>query len=153
MVGFGIMLGAILSAVAPVAASHVWLSILVRFFTGMAMATVAPSMQALIVNWAPPDEKGKFLSSYMANGLGTVIDWSVSGYVIVYFGWHYAFYLVVLILGIFSIAWFPIIYDSPKDHPRISTKEKEFILSKLNTSNVKAKVKFFFSLRLFQKMS
>lgn len=37
--GFGITLGAILSAVAPVAANYLWLSIIVRFFTGMSMVS------------------------------------------------------------------------------------------------------------------
>lgn len=138
VVGFSIILGAILSSLAPVAANFLWLSILLRFFTGMTMATISPSMQALIVN--PPDEKGKFLSAYLANGIGTVIDWSMSGFIIKYFGWNYAFYAVVLILGVFAIAWFSIIYDSPNDHPRITTAEKEFILSKLSTTTIKRKV-------------
>lgn len=98
-------------------------------------------MQALIANWAPPEEKGQFLSAMMANGIGNVIDWPMSGFIIQYFGWHYAFYAAVLILVVFVVAWFFIIYDSPKDHPRISTKEKEFILCKLNSTAIKEKVK------------
>ncbi|XP_037031059.1 sialin-like, partial [Bradysia coprophila] len=131
VVGVGLTAAAILSGVTPVAANYLWLSIGVRFGSGMAMATISPSMQSLISNWAPPNEKGKFLSAYMANGLGTVIDWSMSGFIIEYYGWHYGFYVVVLILGVYAAAWHYIVYDSPKVHPRISTEEKEFILSKV----------------------
>ncbi|KAG4078959.1 hypothetical protein HA402_010911 [Bradysia odoriphaga] len=137
VIGFGIITAAILSGVAPVAANYLWLSIVVRFCSGMAMATVSPSMQALISNWAPPEEKGKFLSAYLANGIGTVIDWSISGYIIKYLGWDYAFYVVVLILGIYALAWYCIVYDSPKKHPYISTEEKEFILSKVKMTATK----------------
>lgn len=98
-------------------------------------------MQALIANWAPPAEKGTFLSVTLSSGLGTVIDWSMSGFIIEYFGWRYAFYVVVLILGVYAIAWFFIVYDSPKKHPRISRDEKEFILSALHTTEIKKKVK------------
>lgn len=140
VVGVSVIIGAILSAIAPAAATSLWLSITVRFFSGMTMATVSPSMQALISNWAPPEEKGMFLSAYLANGLGTVIDWSLSGFIIRYFGWEYAFYVVVLILGSFAVAWFIIVYDSPKNHPRISVEERDFILSKLNTTTIKTKV-------------
>lgn len=78
----------------------------------------------------------------MSSALGTLIDWSVSGYVIEYLGWHYAFYIVAIVLGLNVILWFSIVYDSPANHPRISTAEKEFILSKLNiTAVVKEKVR------------
>lgn len=97
-------------------------------------------MQSVIANWAPPDEKGTFISLTLSSGLGTVIDWSMSGFIIEYLGWPYAFYVVVLILGIYTIAWFFIVYDSPKNHPCITIKEKDYILSKLNTTAVKAKV-------------
>lgn len=88
----------------------------------------------MIANWAPPDEKGKFLAAYMAASLGTIIDWSMSGFLINHLGWDYAFYVVVIILGIYAILWLSIFYDSPKEHPYISAAEREYILSKLTSS-------------------
>lgn len=95
---------------------------------------VTPSFHALIANWAPPEEKGKFVSLLIFNGVGTVIDWSMSGHIIEQYGWKYAFYVVSLMFGIFTVIWLFIIYDSPSTHPRITNKEKEYILSKLNTT-------------------
>lgn len=77
----------------------------------------------------------------MSSGLGTLIDWSMSGYIIEYLGWHYAFYIVSVILGIHLILWIFVVYDSPMNHPRISATEKDFILSKLNTTAVKEQVR------------
>lgn len=103
--------------------------------------TISPSLQAAISNWAPPDEIGKFQSAFLASGIGVVIDWCMSGFIIEHFGWTYAFYACAAVLGLFSIVWFSVFYDCPSDHPKISLAEKEFILSKLNV----AKSKVFFS--------
>lgn len=81
-----------------------------------------------------------FLSALLANGIGTVIDWSMSGFIIEKFGWQYAFYVVVVILGIFAIIWFFIVYDSPSKHPKITQSEKDFIEGKLQTTTAKKKV-------------
>lgn len=134
VIGIGVIVAAILSAVTPVSANYLWLSVLVRLCTGMAMSTVAPSLQTLIANWAPPEEKGKFISVNYANGIGAVIDWSLSGFIIESFGWQYAFYLVVAIICVFAVLWFIIIYDSPSNHPRITIKEKDYILNSLKTT-------------------
>lgn len=92
-----------------------------------------------------------FLSSLLANGIGTVIGWSMSGFIIEHFGWHYAFYAVVIILGIFTVVWFLIVYDSPSNHPKITQSEREYIVSKLkktNTTEQQRKVIFVHSVLL-----
>lgn len=76
----------------------------------------------------------------MASKIGVVIDWCMSGFIIEHLGWTYAFYASAIVLVIFSIVWLSVVYDSPSKHPRISTVEKEFILSKLNTNITKSKV-------------
>lgn len=90
----------------------------------------------MIANWAPPEEKGKFQAVTMSSALGTLIDWSVSGYVIEYLGWHFAFYIVAIALFVNLSLWLFVVYDSPTNHPRISRQEKEFILGKLQTSTI-----------------
>lgn len=94
----------------------------------------------MIAHWAPPEEKGKFQSANIANGFGNVINWSMSGFIIKSFGWHYTFYTIGIILGIYTAAWWLVVYDSPNNHPKITVTEKEFILSKLNTTSTKVKV-------------
>jgi len=101
---------------------------------------VFPSVHSLIANWAPTEEKGKFLSLIPFSGIGAVIEWSMAGYIIENYGWKYAFYVVAVILGIFAVLCFINIYDTPSKHPRITDEEKEFILSKLSTSHNKKKV-------------
>lgn len=156
--GFGFIIGALLSAMIPMAAEHLWLLITIRVLLGISMAsnflryfpikilrsqlqgTIPPSLQAAILNWAPPDEIGKFQSVFMASGIGVVIDWCTSGLIIEHLGWVYAFYALAVVQGLFCIVWFSVVYDSPSNHPKISTAEKEFILSKLNTRVTNSKV-------------
>lgn len=76
----------------------------------------------------------------MFTGLGTVIDWSMSGHIIEQYGWKYAFYVVAVISGIFTVLWFIVVYDSPSKHPRITDREREFILSQLSATSDSKKV-------------
>lgn len=48
--------------------------------------------------------------------------------------------MVAVALGIFAVAWYFMVFDSPSKHPRISQTEREFILSKTNTTVTKEKV-------------
>lgn len=67
-------------------------------------------------------------------GIGVVIDWSMSGHIIEQYGWKYAFYVVAVIFGIFTLLLLAFVYDSPSKHPRIQDEEKEFILSSLKAT-------------------
>lgn len=99
-----------------------------------------PSFNALIAEWAPPEEKGKFLSILNFTGIGAIVGWSMSGHIIQQHGWKYAFYVVAVIFGIFTVLWLIFVYDSPSKHPRLNKKERDFILSKLNTASGNKKV-------------
>lgn len=76
-------------------------------------------------------------------GIGAVIDWSMSGYIIEQYGWKYTFYAVTAIFGIFAVLLLIFVYDSPSKHPWIKENEKELILSKLNASTSNKKVEWY----------
>lgn len=52
-----------------------------------------PALHALVAHWAPPQEKGKFVSALLGGAIGTVVTWSLTGPLIENFGWDYAFYI------------------------------------------------------------
>lgn len=162
ILGYAFGLVAILLAVSSVAGRFLSLTIFIRFLTGVAMVChivaqilvsmgkyrffllfikggLTSSVQEIIRKWAPPDERGFFLALLQFTGIGVVIDWSMSGYIIEKHGWMWAFYVVAVIFGIFTVLWFAIIYDSPS--PRITEIEKEFILSKVTSSPDNKKVR------------
>lgn len=57
-------------------------------------------------------------------------------------GWAYAFYVPAAITALVTIIWFAVVYDSPAEHPRITTDEKEYIEKALGDNVSKKKVLF-----------
>lgn len=102
-------------------------------------------MHNLISKWAPPDERGKFVSSLLGGTFGTVATWPLAGILMESFGWAYAFYVPAIITFIVTFLWFCTVYDSPAHHPRISTDEKEYIEKALGDNISKKKVMAFAS--------
>lgn len=50
--------------------------------------------------------------------------------------------MVAIAMGLFAVAWYYIVFDSTKVHPRIAATEKEYILSKINSTTAKERVNF-----------
>lgn len=84
-------------------------------------------MQNVIGKWAPPDEKSKFSVTIIGGTLGTVITWPILGFLLEKFGWAYGFYVSAIFTLIITFIWFMSVYNTPAQHPRISSEEKEYI--------------------------
>lgn len=67
----------------------------------------------------------------VGGAIGTVATWSIAGYLVESVGWDYAFYVPAILTGCFTIIWFLTTFDDPATHPRITTKEKEYIENSL----------------------
>lgn len=99
-----------------------------------------PCLHSLISKWSPPDEKGKFVSALMGGSLGTIVTWPLAGLIVETLGWIYAFYIPALFTILLTILWFYIVSDSPMEHPRIKTEEKEYIQKSLCNMTTKKSV-------------
>lgn len=86
-----------------------------------------PAIHSVIAKWAPPEEKGKFVSCVLGGALGTVITWALVGFIIESYGWVWAFYIPAVISFAIAILWWFTVADSPAKHPRITKEEKDFI--------------------------
>lgn len=86
-----------------------------------------PALQNLIAKWAPPSEKGKFMSAFMGGNFGTVITWPIIGIIIESIGWIYGFYIPALVAACATFFWWYVVTDTPNQHPRISEREKKYI--------------------------
>lgn len=128
VVGWTMAASAILTAVIPLCAGlSYWLVFILRFATGVAGGVLYPALHSIIAKWAPPNEKGKFVSALLGGTFGTVITWPVAGILMETLGWVYAFYIPALVTFALTIVWFYVISDTPAEHPRIRTEEKEYI--------------------------
>ncbi|XP_049875794.1 uncharacterized transporter slc-17.2-like [Pectinophora gossypiella] len=123
------LISALLTTLSPQCARlHYLVLVAVRFVIGLAAGFLFPALHALVAHWAPPAEKGKFVSALLGGAIGTVVTWSLTGPLIENFGWDYAFYVPGIIGIAWCVLWWVLVYDSPQQHPRISDKEKKYIL-------------------------
>ncbi|XP_060804897.1 putative inorganic phosphate cotransporter [Amyelois transitella] len=123
------LLSAILTIFSPQAARwHYLVLVAVRFVIGLGAGVLFPALHALVAHWAPPVEKGKFVSALLGGAIGTVVTWSLTGPLIENFGWDYAFYVPGTIAVFWCFLWWVLVYDSPVQHPRITESEKKYIL-------------------------
>ncbi|XP_069880524.1 sodium-dependent phosphate transport protein 3 isoform X3 [Dipodomys merriami] len=82
--------------------------------------------------WAPPLERSK-LTSIAGSGaaFGSFIILCVGGLISQALGWPFIFYIFGSIGCVCCLLWFTVIYDDPLNHPCISIREKEYIVSSL----------------------
>lgn len=101
---------------------------------------IYPALQSLIARWAPPEEKGKFVSALMGNTLGTVCTWPLLGAIIEGVGWQWAFVVPGVLAVTWSLIWAFTVADSPSDHRWISVEERDYINKSLSGGVKKVKV-------------
>lgn len=102
-------------------------------------------VQLIISHWAPVNEKGKFMSMFFGVDIGQMLTMSMTGVIILRFGWHWTFYIPATCVSFYALISIWILYDSPADHPRISMAEREYIERGLSGISSGPKVtKFFF---------
>ncbi|VEN43806.1 unnamed protein product [Callosobruchus maculatus] len=106
---------------------HFSLLMLCRIVMGVMAGLCYPALQCLIARWAPPAEKGKFVSCLMGNTLGTCVTWPLVGAVTQMVGWGWGFHVVSIQVLVYCIIFFFVCANSPEDHKWITEEEKEYI--------------------------
>ncbi|XP_058831302.1 sialin isoform X2 [Topomyia yanbarensis] len=141
LVGYTLSFSALLTALTPLAATYgLWVIIANRALLGICGGVLYPALHNLVSKWAPPNEKGKFISALMGGTFGTVVTWPLVGVLIETLGWSFAFYVPAVLTAIVASVWLIIVADSPAQHPRISKEEQEFIEKSLGDTLSKQKL-------------
>ncbi|XP_063913962.1 sialin-like [Zophobas morio] len=138
VVGTGLLAASLLTLLTPVAAHLGHFCLVVdRFCLGIALGIHWPSTPPIATKWIPPADRATFMSHMAASSLGVAITLPVCGYLITYWGWASVFYVTGSISLTWSLCWFYLIYDSPEEHPRITSSEKDKLrkdIKPVNTS-------------------
>lgn len=108
---------------------------------------VYPAVQSLIARWAPPVERGKFVSALMGNTLGTLVTWPLLGVIIESMGWIWAFFVPGAIGIAWAVLWFFTVADSPPEHRWITEDEKTYIMGSLETGVKRVQVTLLFVIK------
>lgn len=124
------ILASILTLLTPLLAwtGYAWL-FAGRVMVGLCHGVTFPVMHGMTGIWAPPLERSKMISIYVAGAsVGTCILFPVAGMLIGTFGWPSVFYFTGAVSIIWCFLWVFLAFDSPETHPWISDKEKIFII-------------------------
>jgi len=120
---------------------------IVRFLFGAGEAGAFPGMARAVFSWIPMSERGIAQSiNFSGSRLGAMFAMPLVTSLLVTFGWRKMF-LILMVVGIaWSVFWFFWFRDDPATHPRISAKEKEFILANRQQPDATQKQKIPFAL-------
>ena len=98
-----------------------------RFLVGLAEAPSFPANARIVAAWFPANERGTASAIFnSAQYFATVLFAPIMGWITFTFGWPYVFYFMGIVGILISFVWLKVIY-SPKDHPRLSPSELDYI--------------------------
>ncbi|KAA3674671.1 MFS transporter, ACS family, solute carrier family 17, member 5 [Paragonimus westermani] len=114
-----------------------------RIVAGLASAAWFPSFYQIWALWAPPNERGILIGlSYAGVHIGNAITLPIAGALCqTSIGWPLVFYFYGASCIVYVFAWLLFIYDTPKQHPMISEREKSLIISVCGTTSEKSEKK------------
>ncbi|XP_047004724.1 sialin-like [Schistocerca americana] len=127
----GLLAAGIFTVVGPICADAGALVFMVtRLLVGIFSGVIVPAMHVLFGIWFPENERQRLAGPiFSASYLGTVISMASSGTIVKNLGWSSVFYIFGGIAIALVIPCFYFIYDEPEAHPRITEKEKDFLLT------------------------
>ncbi|KAH8338974.1 hypothetical protein KR059_007657, partial [Drosophila kikkawai] len=132
--GWSQLATALCSVLMPLAAQLHYIAVIVlRSIQGFASGLTWPAMYAIVGYWIPLTERSRFMSSFQGFSIGIGLTYPLCGFILSEFGWPYIFYTTGT-LGIgWCLLWYFLAYNTPREHPRITKKELNYI--ELNVSN------------------
>ena len=125
-----------LTALVPAGlASSLGLLMGVRFLLGAGESVVYPASNRLVASWIPSQERGIANGFIFAGvGAGAGITPRLITYVILNYGWKWAFWISALIGLLAGVVWFVISRDRPREHRWVVPEEAAYIESGLPPS-------------------
>ena len=96
----------------------------VRFVLGNGEAVVYPSSNRLVANWIPSVERGRANGLIFAGvGAGAGVTPPLITYILVHWGWRWAFYASARVGLAAGAIWYLLARDTPQEHPWIGQRE------------------------------
>jgi len=104
--------------------------LVVRFLFGAGEAGGFPCMARAIYSWVPMKERGQVTGINFSGGrIGGALALVLIPWMIQAMGWRNMFHVLMLVGGVWAVAWYAWFRDDPASHPRISPDELNYILT------------------------
>ncbi|KAL3274782.1 hypothetical protein HHI36_019566 [Cryptolaemus montrouzieri] len=130
--GLSNFIGVLCALLIPTAASFGYYHLLMlRVVQGIITGFAWPSMHNMTAKWIPPNERSKFITAYLGSSVGAALTYILCGFIMDAWGWEAVFYFTAAVGTLWYVAWFFLVFDSPSEHPRISTAERDYIIESL----------------------
>ena len=95
--------------------------LVVRFLFGAGEAGGFPCMARAIYSWVPMKERGQVTGINFSGGrIGGALALVLIPWMIQAMGWRNMFHVLMLVGGVWAVAWYAWFRDEPAKHPRIS---------------------------------
>lgn len=129
VLGIGVLVWSVATLLTPPAAAAGFaVLIAARILMGVGEGVAFPAVYSLYGRWTLRDEKSRAIGlTYAAIPLGSVLALLITPWIILQFGWEWAFYSFGLLGIIWYLFWQKLVTSHPADHPGIETTELELI--------------------------
>uniref|UniRef100_A0A8C2FUP6 Sialin n=1 Tax=Cyprinus carpio TaxID=7962 RepID=A0A8C2FUP6_CYPCA len=131
--GGGVLGTAVLTLLTPLSAQlgAKWLFAL-RALEGFGEGVTFPAMMAMWARWAPPLERARLMTfSGAGSSFGAFVALPLTGFICHSLGWPAVFYSCGGVGCLWAVFWFILVSDEPRTHPRISDREKYYIINSI----------------------
>ncbi|GAA49258.1 sialin [Clonorchis sinensis] len=120
------------TALIPLALMYsVYLLYVLRIVSGLVSSAWFPGFYQIWASWAPPVERGVLVGvSFAGMQIGNAVALSMTGaFCQTSVGWPLVFYFYGACSLAYCILWLLFVYDTPSENPRVSNKEREFLMA------------------------
>jgi ACS family sodium-dependent inorganic phosphate cotransporter len=126
VLGLAVLSWSLFTILTPVAAL-IGLPVLfaARIGMGLGEAVTFPAAYSLFSRWALPDERTRFVALLLSGiPAGTLFALLTTGWLVTQFGWPSVFYVFGALGLVFTAAWFALVRNDPREHPKLSPSER-----------------------------
>ena len=116
------------TALTPLGQYGLWLMLLLRFLVGVCESISLPALAAFNAQWVPRQEYGRAQTvSISGTSIGQMLAYPTTTWLIEMFSWPVVFYFNAAIGFLWMAVWWWYTTDTPREHPKISPAECQYI--------------------------